>query len=95
MKIIDNQLEIKLGQFTQEEFDVVLTKIKNRKAASLEEIQPEVWKARKFDDLLLRYCKAVYKRNTMKKRLHPSLSRENWTWNHQQLLGHNPYFHSG
>ncbi len=31
MKIINNQLDIKLGQFTQEELDVVLTKIKNRK----------------------------------------------------------------
>ena len=32
-----------------------LTKTKNRKAASLDEIQAEVWKTRKFDDLLLRY----------------------------------------
>ena len=37
-KIINNQLEIKLEQFTQEEFDAVLTKIKNRKAAGLDEI---------------------------------------------------------
>ena len=33
-KIINNQLDIKLGQFTQEELDVVLTKIRSRKAAS-------------------------------------------------------------
>ena len=52
MKIIDNQLDIKLGQFTQE-LDVVLTKIKNRKAAGLDEIPPGVWKTRKFDDILL------------------------------------------
>ena len=52
-KIIDNQLDIKLGQFMQDELDVVLTKIKNRKAADLDEIPPEVWKTRKFDDLLL------------------------------------------
>ena len=32
-KITNNQLDSKLGQFTQEELDVVLTKIKNRKAA--------------------------------------------------------------
>ena len=37
-KIIDNQLDIKLGQFTQEELDSVLRKIKNRKAAGLDEI---------------------------------------------------------
>ena len=36
------QLEIKLGQFTQEELDSVLRKIKNRKAAELDEIPPEV-----------------------------------------------------
>ena len=29
-KIISNQLDIKLGQFTQEEFEFVLRKIKNR-----------------------------------------------------------------
>ena len=52
MEIINDQQDIKLGQFTQEELDVVLTKIKNRKAANLDEIPPEVWKTRKFDDLL-------------------------------------------
>ena len=33
MKIINNQLNIKLGQFSHEELNVVLTKIKNRIAA--------------------------------------------------------------
>ena len=42
MKIINNELDIKLGQFTQEELNVVLIKITNRKAASLDEIPPEV-----------------------------------------------------
>ena len=32
-KIINKQLEIKLGQFIQKELNAVLTKIKNRKAA--------------------------------------------------------------
>ena len=45
-----------LNQFTQEEFNIVLTKIKNWKAASFDEIPPEVWKTRKFEDLLLQYC---------------------------------------
>ena len=40
MKIVNNQLDIKVGQFTQEELDIVLTKIKNRKAARLDEIPP-------------------------------------------------------
>ena len=43
MKIINNQLYIKLGQFMQEELDIVRTKIKNRKAVSLDKIPPEVW----------------------------------------------------
>ena len=62
-RIISKQLEIKLGQFTQEEFDSVLRKIKNRKAAGLDEIPPEVWKTRQFDDILLRHCNAVYNQN--------------------------------
>ena len=57
--IIYNQLDIKLGQFTQEELDVELTKMKNGNAAGLDEMLSEVWKTRKFDDILLRYCNEV------------------------------------
>ena len=46
MKIIYNQLDITLGQFTPEEFNVILTKIKSRKAAGLNKIPAEVWKTR-------------------------------------------------
>ena len=63
--IISNQLDIKLGQFTQEELDSVLRKIKDRKAAGLDEIPPEIWKTRKFDDILFRHCNAVYNQNTL------------------------------
>ena len=53
--------DIKVGQFMQEELNSVLKKIKNRKAAGLNEIPLEVWKTRKFDDiLLLRYCNDIY-----------------------------------
>ena len=62
-RIISEQLKIKLGPFTQEELDSVLRKIKNRKAAGLDEIPPEVWKTRQFDDTLLRHCYAVYNQN--------------------------------
>ena len=51
-RIISKQLDIKLGPFTQEELDSVLRKIKNRKAAGL-------------DDILLRHCNAVYDQNTI------------------------------
>ena len=63
-RIISKQLDIKLGQFTQE-LDLVLRKIKNRKAAGLDEIPPKVWKTREFDNILLRHCNAVYNQNTM------------------------------
>ena len=62
-RIISKQLDIKLGLFTKEELDSVLRKIKNRKAAGLDEIPPEVWKTRQFDDILLRLCNAVYNQN--------------------------------
>ena len=64
-RIICKQLDIKLGQFTQEELDLVLRKIKNRKGAGLDEILPEVWKTREFDDILLRHCNAIYNQNTI------------------------------
>ena len=62
-RIISKQLDIKLGPSTQEELDSVPRKIKNRKAAGLDEIPPEVWKTRQFDDTLLRHCNAVYNQN--------------------------------
>ena len=62
-RIISKQLDIKLGPFTLEELNSVLRKIKNRKAAGLDEISPEVWKTRQFDDILLQHCNAVYNQN--------------------------------
>ena len=59
---ISKQLDIKLGPFTKE-LNLVLRKIKNRKAAGLDEIPPEVWKTRQFNDILLQQCNAVYNQN--------------------------------
>ena len=64
-KIFSNQLNIKLGQFMQEELDSVQRKIKNRKAAGLDEILPEVWKTRDCDYILLRHCNAIHNQNTI------------------------------
>ena len=64
-KTINNLLDIKLEQFTQEELDLVLKKIKNRKAVELDEISQEVWTTRTFDDILLRHCNVVYNQNTI------------------------------
>ena len=63
MRIISKQLDIKLGLFTQAELYSVLRKIENRKAEGLDEIPPEIWKTRKFDEILLRHCNAVYNQN--------------------------------
>ena len=54
-KIFRNQQDINLGQFTQEELDSVLRKIKNRKVAGLDEIPPEVWKTKEFNDTVTLY----------------------------------------
>ena len=62
-RIISKQLDIKLGPFTQEELDSVLRKIKNRKTAGFDEISPEVWKTRQFNDILLRHYNADYNQN--------------------------------
>ena len=61
-RIISKQFDIKLGRFTRE-LDSVLRKIKNRKAAGLDEILPEVWKTRHFDDILLHHSNTVYNQN--------------------------------
>ena len=65
MRIISKQLDIKLGPFTQEELNSVLRKIKNRKEAGLDEIPPEVWKTRQYDNILLRHCNAIYNQNSI------------------------------
>ena len=64
-KNFSNQLDIKLEQFTQEEFDSVLRKKLNRKAAGLDEIPAKAWKTREFDDIQLWFCNAVYIQNTI------------------------------
>ena len=68
-RIISKQLDIKQGLFNLEELDSVLRKIKNRKATGLDEIPPEVWKTRQFDDILLRHCNAVYNQNSIDRRM--------------------------
>ena len=49
--------------FEPSKLDSVLRKIKNRKAAGLDEIPPEVWKTRQFDNILLQHCNTVYDQN--------------------------------
>ena len=72
IRIFSKQLNIKLRPFTQE-LDSVLRKIKNKKAAGLDEIPPEVWKTRQFNDILLQHCNVVYNQNPIDERMHPPL----------------------
>ena len=80
-KIVSNQITIKLEQFTHQELDSVLRKIKNRKSVGLDEIPLEVWKTREFDEILPRHCNAVYNQNTIdrlpKGSIHASLKSVN------------------
>ena len=50
-----------------QEYMLALRKIKNRKATDLHEVSPEERKTSKFDDILLRYCNAVYNQNTIER----------------------------
>ena len=52
-KMFNCQLNIKLGQFTEEELDVVSTKIKSRKknCRSGRNVHSVEWKTRKFSDI--------------------------------------------
>ena len=85
------------GMVMQEELDSVLRKIKSRKAVGLDEILLDVWKTKKFDNILLLYCNTVYHQNTI----------DRWTKGcilpfpkkgdlriAKNLLRYNPYFHS-
>ena len=57
-KIIYSPRVIKRRKFTREEFNVVQTKIKSRKAACLYEITLEEWKTRIYTALQNRRCKS-------------------------------------
>ena len=56
---------MKLGQFTQAQLRVALTKFKNRDAAGLVKMLPEVWKTMKCEYILLRFYNALYNQNTI------------------------------
>ena len=60
-EIISGQLDIKLRPFIGEELDVVLKKIKNRRAVDFDKIPAEVWKKRKFDSIFHWLFTVAYK----------------------------------
>ena len=63
-QIIDNELPIKKGPFSEEELEAVLKKLKNKKAPGLDEIPPEVWKT-SFNDILLKSCNSLYNQSSI------------------------------
>ena len=65
--IIDQPLNIKLGNFTEAELVEVLKKTKNKKAAGLENVPPEVWKTQAFNDILLDLCNDTYNHEEIEK----------------------------
>ena len=65
-KFINSQLDIKLGQFTEEEFNIVLTKIKSRKAVGINEISLKVYKNKEIW-WLFQFCNSVYEQNTIER----------------------------
>ena len=58
--IREEDLQIKTGPFTMNEFIVVLKNIKLKKAAGIDEIPPEVLKTGLFNSHLLIFCNEVY-----------------------------------
>ena len=67
------------------------TKTKN---TGLDEITSEVWKTRKYDDILLRLRNTVKKQNIntkLNERLNPSLLQGGQTKNHEELQRHKFY----
>ena len=59
-QIIDHELDIETGPFTYKELEEALNKTKSRKACGLDDIPPEVWKTKLFNEELLTFCNKVY-----------------------------------
>ena len=66
-QISERELDIKKGDFTLDELNIVLKNTKNKKACGLDNIPAEVWKLGNFNDTLLSLCNAVYHGNPIDK----------------------------
>ena len=65
--IINEELNIKKGNFSIEELTKALQQTKNHKACGLDEIPAEVWKLPDFKNLLLDFCNQVYNNDPIKR----------------------------
>ena len=50
----------KVGNFSQDQFNLTLSEIQNKKALSLDRTPPEVWKTKAFNGTILSLCNKVY-----------------------------------
>ena len=55
---------------------------KSKKAAGIDEMPPEVWKTRKFDNILLWLCNTVYKQNIIEKWRKGYIIKRLTLWDH-------------
>ena len=58
--MIEETLDIKKGNFSENELRKVLNNLKTNKAAGPDSIPPEVWKTEAFNDVILKLCNAMY-----------------------------------
>ena len=78
-KIVDENLPVQGGPFTENELHSVLKSMKNRKSAGLDGIPPEVWKTGMFNDAMM--C-IINKTLTLGEKavFFPSRKREIWAF---------------
>ena len=65
--VVNDKLQIKQGNFTEDELSVVLKDLKTKKAAGPDSIPPEVWKTEAFNDIILKLCNAMYNGESIEK----------------------------
>ena len=65
IKVIDEELPIKIGNFTMSELQKALQSLPNRKACGLDDIPGEVWKTDAMREELLNICNRVYRQQNI------------------------------
>ena len=87
-KIINNQQDVKLRLFTQDEFDVALSRIKNKKSCQSwwnTTRSMENKEIRQYISPILQCSIWLEHNRQMDKRLHQTFPQERWPWNCQEL----------
>ena len=85
-RIVEAELPIKKGPFTDNELEEALRKLNNNKTAGLDEVSPEVWKTRCFNDII-----ASKSYTGMVGRLHPPCYQKRRPIYYYQLQGYHTH----